>query len=58
MDKTTPKQTIIGALMLVSGSGQGVDEMLFAIAKTQAAQILSDLNDNGFVIVPKEDTYR
>lgn len=49
-----PKPTIVGALFTFSGSGQGVDDMLIEIAKGQADQILSDLNDDGFVIVKRD----
>lgn len=54
MAPTDPKPTIVGALFTFSGSGQGVDDMLLDIAKGQTEQILSDLNDDGFVIVRRE----
>jgi uncharacterized membrane protein len=47
------KKTIIGALMEVS---EGADGMVLTIAEMQADQILSDLSDDGFKIVRKDET--
>ena len=46
-----PFEIIAGALLDYSGSGQGVDEMLIAIAEGQASAILEELEQEGWCVV-------
>lgn len=48
------KDVIVGALMEYSGSGQGVDDMLYDIACGQADQIVAALHLFGWEVRPRQ----
>lgn len=49
---------IVGALLEFSGTGQGVDDMLYDVAQLQARKIVEALNLFGWEVRPRDPAKR